>query len=176
MFFILIKGLLLFFLCQCVHIMVWRLKKPTTYGVWVPTLLIIFVLLGGLGAAWLATLVIPGDNFVIPYWLEWSAIFLFQLVLSAVYIIGYTAVAAFSPSMELIKVLDRTPEGLTREQLETPFFQQGALSDSRIDNLVSAELIQENNGYLYLARRGRPLTSLVLFYRHMIGLPDGEGG
>lgn len=176
MYSILIKGLLLFLACQVIHIIIWRIKKPSGYMTWFPILFVIFVPLAALGAYGLARLVSIPDTEVTTPWLEWSAIMLFQTVLSFVYIIGYTAVAAFSPSMELVKALNRAPAGLPRDQLATPFFEETALSNDRINNLIKAELIREEKGFLYLARRGRPMTQLVLFYRHLIGLPDGGGG
>ena len=176
MYSILLKGLMLFLACQIAHIVIWRIKKPKGYMTWFPILFAVFVPLAALGAYGLVYLVvIPGGEISLP-WLEWSAIFLFQIVLSLVYMIGYTAVAAFSPSMEIVKALDRAPAGLPQNQLATPFFEETALSDARINNLIKAELIREEKGFLYLARRGRPLTRLVLFYRHLIGLPDGGGG
>lgn len=176
MYSILIKGILLFSLCQIIHIVIWRFKRPDGYMIWFPILFIIFVPLAALGAVGLVHfLTIPGDEVVAP-WLEWSAIFLFQIVLALVYMVGYTAVAAFSPSMEIVKALNRAPAGLPKNQLATPFFEETALSDARINNLIKAELIREEKGFLYLARRGYPLTKIVLFYRHLVGLPDGGGG
>lgn len=176
MYSILIKGILLFLACQVIHIVIWRIKKPSGYMTWFPILFIIFVPLAALVAYGLVHFFnIWGDEVATP-WLEWSAIMLFQSVLSLVYIIGYTAVAAFSPSMEIIKALNRAPAGLPRNQLATPFFEETALSDDRINNLIKAELIREEKGALYLARRGRSMTHLVLLYRHLIGLPDGGGG
>jgi hypothetical protein len=78
--------------------------------------------------------------------------------------------------MELIKTLGRSPEGLPRKKLVTPFFENTALNDDRLNNLIASELIQKENGYLYLAARGRQMTRWALFYRHLLGLPDGEGG
>jgi hypothetical protein len=177
MFAILIKGILLFVLCQLLHIMVWRIKQPTGYRTWLPSLLVIFILLGGLGAYGLVAFVdIPGDSLALPTWVEWAAIFLFHGSLAVVYIIGYTAISAFSPSMELIKTLGRSPEGVGRKKLVTPFFENTALSDDRLKNLIASELIQTQNGYLYLAPQGRRMTQWVLLYRHLLGLPDGEGG
>lgn len=167
---------MLFLACQVIHIVIWRLKQPSGYMTWFPILFAIFVPLAALGAYGLVHLITISDTEVASPWLEWSAIFLFQIVLSLVYIIGYTAVSAFSPSMEIVKALDRAPAGLPRHQLATPFFEETALSDARINNLIEADLIREEKGVLYLARRGRPLTQLVLFYRHLIGLPDGGGG
>lgn len=177
MFAILVKGILLFGLCQLLHIVVWRVKQPTGYGTWLPSLVVIFILVGALGALGLVMLVdIPGGSSAPPIWIEWAAVFLFHGSLAVVYIIGYTAISAFSPSMELIKTLGRSPQGLSRKKLVTPFFENTALSDDRLNNLAAGNLIRKENEYLYLAPQGRQMTRWVLLYRHILGLPDGEGG
>lgn len=177
MFAILIKGILLFALSQLLHIIVWRIKPPTGYGTWLPSLVVIFILLGALGALGLVMFVdIPGGSAALPLWIEWAAVFLLHGSLAVVYIIGYTAISAFSPSMELIKTLGRSAQGVSRKKLVTPFFENTALSDDRLNNLVAGNLIRKENEYLYLAPRGRQMTRWVLLYRHILGLPDGEGG
>jgi hypothetical protein len=95
--------------------------------------------------------------------------------LAAVYIIGYTLVTAFSPSVELLKLLDRTPDGIPAASLRLPFLA-GALTSGRIDNLRDAGLVRYNGARLELGDRGVRMTQLVLLYRHAVGLRDGEGG
>jgi len=50
MYSILIKGILLFLACQVIHIVIWRIKKPSGYMTWFPILFIIFVPLAALVA------------------------------------------------------------------------------------------------------------------------------
>lgn len=161
-------GLGVFLLSILVHAVLWRVlwhvRPPDSYRVWLPALAVIF-----------------GPFAVVVAWmldlrpLDTAAILLLQGTLGAVYVIGYTLVSAFSPSVELLKLVDRTPEGLPTSALHLPFLA-GALTTDRIDNLTAAGLVQQGHGLLTLGPRGRQLAQLVLLYRRAIGLPDGGGG
>jgi hypothetical protein len=161
---VLINGLALFLLSLVLHVVVWRIRRPQSYRAWVPTLAVIF---GPVAAAvaW----------FIAPTRLDVAALLLLHGSLAAVYVIGYTLISAFSPSVELLRLLDRTPAGMPISSLHLPF-AAGALTGDRIDNLMGAGLVRRNDGRLELGPQGIRLTGLVLAYRHVIGLRDGEGG
>src|SRR5206468_9255040 len=125
---ILIDGLALFVVSLALHVIVWRIRRPESYRAWLPALLVIFGPAAG-GIAWLA----------VPAPLQLAAILLLHGSLAAVYIIGYTLVTAFSPSVELLKLLDRTPGGIPASTLRLPGLA-GALTGDRIDNLAGAGL------------------------------------
>jgi hypothetical protein len=161
---LLIAGLGVFVLCLALHAIVWRIRRPASYGGWLPMLVIIF---GPVGAS-IAWLIAPAP-------LEWAAILLLHGTFAAVYVIGYTLVSAFSPSIELLKLLDRTPAGIPAASLRLPFLA-GALTSDRIDNLAAAGLVQQRDARLELGPRGVTMTRCVLLYRHLVGLRDGEGG
>jgi hypothetical protein len=127
----------------------------------------ILVIFGPLAAA-IAWLVVPEP-------LQRAAVLLLHGSLAAVYTIGYTLVTAFSPSVELLKLLDRTPGGIPVSALRLPGLA-GALTGDRIDNLTGAGLIRQIGSQVQLGDRGIWLTRLALWYRHAIGLRDGEGG
>ncbi len=160
----LINGLALFLLSLALHVIVWRVRRPESYRAWLPTLAVIF---GPLAAAiaW----------FIVPTPLDVTALLLLHGSLAAVYVIGYTLVSAFSPSVELLKLLDRTPAGIPIASLRLPF-SAGVLIEDRIDNLMAAGLVRQNGSRVELGPRGARLTGLVLLYRRAIGLRDGEGG
>ena len=160
----LIDGLGLFLLSLAIHVAVWRIRRPDSYRAWLPALMVIFGPVA-MGIAWL----------VAPTPLQLAAVLLLHGSLAAVYVIGYTLVTAFSPSMELLRLLDRTPGGIQTSSLRLPFLA-GALTTDRIDNLTGAGLVRHSGARLELGDRGVRLTRLVLWYRHAIGLPDGEGG
>ena len=160
----LIGGLALFMLSLALHVIVWRIRRPISYRAWLPALVIIF----GPVAAAIAWSVVASPQ-------DLAAVLFLHGSLAAVYVIGYTLVSAFSPSLELLKLLDRTPAGLPTSSLRLPFLA-GALTGDRIDNLTAAGLVKEDGARLALGPRGMQLTRLVLFYRHAIGLPDGGGG
>jgi hypothetical protein len=161
---VLLEGLALFLLCLALHVIVWRVRRPESYRAWVPMLSIVF---GPAAAAtaWLMTSTLQ----------DFAAVLLLHGTLAAVYVIGYTLISAFSPSVELLKLLDRAPAGIPVGSLRLPFLA-GALTTDRLDNLVGAGLVRQNGRRLELGERGRRLTRLVLVYRHAVGLRDGEGG
>jgi hypothetical protein len=160
----LIEGLALFVLSLALHVIVWRVRRPESYRAWLPALAVIFGPVAGV-VAW----------FIAASALELAALLLLHGSLAAVYIIGYTLVTAFSPSVELLKLLDRTPGGIPVSALRLPGLA-GALTTDRVDNLVGAGLIRQIGAQVQLDDRGVRLTRLVLLYRHAIGLRDGEGG
>ncbi len=159
-----IDSFAVFVLCLALHAIAWRIRRPASYGGWLPTLVVIF---GPVGAA-VAWLIVPAP-------LEWAAVLLLHGTFAAVYVVGYTLVSAFSPSIELLKLLDRTPAGIPASSLRLPFLA-GALTSDRIDNLAAAGLVRQNGARLQLGPRGVTMTRMVLLYRHAVGLRDGEGG
>jgi len=160
----LIGGLALFIVSLALHVIVWRIRRPVSYRAWLPALAVIF----GPVAAAFAWLMVATP-------LQLAAVLLLHGSLAAVYVIGYTLLSAFSPSLELLKLLDRSPAGVPVASLRLPFLA-GALTGDRIDNLTAAGLVQRDGVRLALGPRGERLTRLVLWYRHAIGLRDGGGG
>jgi hypothetical protein len=161
---LLLDALGLFTLCLAVHVIVWRIRRPESYRGWLPALAVIF---GPLAAA-VAWLVVRTP-------LELAAVLALHGALACVYTIGYTLLTAFSPSVELLKAIDRSPGGLPIAALRLPFLA-GALTADRLDNLKGAGLIRTRGDRLELDAAGERLTSCVLLYRHAVGLPDGQGG
>jgi hypothetical protein len=161
---LLIDGLALFLLSLAIHVVVWRVRRPESYRAWLPALIVVFGPVAG-GLAWL----------VVREPLQLAAVLLLHGSLAAVYTIGYTLVSAFSPSVELLKLVDRAPEGIPVAALRLPGLA-GALTGDRIENLTAAGLIRQQGTYVQLDDRGARLARLVLVYRHAIGLRDGGGG
>jgi hypothetical protein len=157
-------GLGLFAGGLVLHVLAWRLWRPTSYRVWVPLLAVIF---GPIATA-VAWFVVPGP-------VELAAALLLHYSLSAAYVIGYTLISAFSPSVEMLKLIDRSGGSLPVAALNLPFLA-GALTDERIRNLEQAGLVTIDRGDLVLGDKGRRMTSIMLLYRRAIGLRDGGGG
>jgi len=161
---VVIDGFTLFLFSLALHVVAWRVRRPESYRAWLPALAVIF---GPVPAAiaW----------FIAPTPLERAAVLLLHGSLAAVYVIGYTLVSAFSPSVELLKLLDRAAHGVPMSELRLPF-AAGGLTVDRIDNLMAAGFAQKSGHRLELGPRGVQVTRLVLMYRHIIGLPDSSGG
>jgi hypothetical protein len=163
---VLVEAAALFAGCLLLHVIIWRVRRPESYRVWLPLLVVIFLVAG------------PAAEFT---WTrtgargELLAVLLLHGALSSVYIIGYTLLSSFSPSIEILRLLDRTPSGLRREDIRLPYLDT-ALGGNRVETLVRDGMIQSRGEYVTLGAGGRLLATLVLFYRHTIGLPDGVGG
>jgi hypothetical protein len=173
---ILLKWLLTFLCTVCLHIVVWRIHRPLHYRVWVPALLGIFVVGGGLAAAVLvAALTLPGDAVVGGPVVEWCAIALLQTAVGIVYTFGYTLLLVGSPSLLILERLATAPAGLRVDDVGLPMTADD-LVGLRVDDLTRSGMITLDARARQLTAKGRRLTAWVLFYRHLVGLPDGEGG
>ena len=171
---ILVLSLTIFAACQTVHVLWWRVRRPESYAAWVPILTFIFFGVGGSLAAWGVTRGLAGAGADRAWW-AWAAIMLCHGSWSLVYLIGYTLVVASSPSLEILKRLDEAPEGLPRSAVALLRTDED-LTGPRIRALAQGSMIRLENGELALGPRGVQLSRVVLFYRHLIGMPDGEGG
>ena len=164
MFVVVADAFGLFLMSLVLHVVAWRIRRPESYRAWLPLLIVIFGVVPA-AVAW----------FVAPSPLDAAAVLLLHGSVSTVYVIGYTLVSAFSPSVELLKLLDRTPGGVPIAELQLPFVA-GGLTTERVDNLTAAGLMQRAGASVTLGQKGVWLSRLVLVYRHAIGLPDSGGG
>lgn len=162
----LIESAALFLGGLVLHVAIWRVKRPESYRVWLPLLVVIF-LAAAPAAAWQFTRTTTVAEF--------AAVLLLHGAVSCVYIIGYTLVSSFSPSIEILRLLERSPSGLRREEIRLPYLDR-ALGGNRVVTLVQDGMIQADGDRVRLGSGGRLIATLVLFYRHTIGLPDGAGG
>lgn len=161
---LLVAGLALFAGSLAIHVLVWRVRRPESYAVWVPLLFIIF----GPVATAVAWVMVPGPE-------NLAAVLLLHYALAAVYTIGYTLISAFSPSVELLKLIDRSGGSLPLSALNLPFLA-GELTGDRVKNLEQARLVAIEAGRLTLADKGRRIAAPVLLYRRLVGLREGGGG
>jgi len=152
--------------CLALQIVIWRVRRPVSYRAWLPLLVGIFLVAGPL-AEWRLT-----RTTAVP---ELLAVLLLHGAASCVYIIGYTLLSSFSPSIEILKLLDAAPAGLQRDAIRVPYLDT-ALGGNRVVTLVGDGMIRADGDRVRLGPRGQVLAGLVLLYRHTIGLPDGAGG
>jgi hypothetical protein len=163
---VLLEAAALFLAGLALHVVIWRVKRPESYRIWLPLLVVIF-LVAAPAAAWKFTRTTTVA--------ELAAVLLLHGALSCVYIIGYTLVSSFSPSIEVLRLLERTPSGLRREEIRLGYLDS-ALGGNRVVTLVHDGMIHADGDRVRLGSGGRVLAALVLLYRHTIGLPDGAGG
>ena len=165
-----------FLICLAVHVLIWRIRRPVSYRGWLPLLTLIF-LVGGSGLSWwwaTARVFLPASarpDFVT----EWAAVLLLHGAASSVYIIGYTLLSAFSPSIEIMKRLDTAFDGLTYAEIDVPFLRT-TVGGERVTNLLDDGLLIADGDVVRLGPRAVSLARVALLYRHAIGLPDGSGG
>ena len=163
---VLIEAAALFAACLALHVVIWRVKRPETYRVWLPLLVAIFLLAGPV-VEWRVTRTIAIEDRL--------AVLLLHGAASSVYIIGYTLLSSFSPSIEILRLLERSPSGLRRDEIQLPYLDT-ALGGNRVEALAHDGMIHADGDRVRLGSGGRLLATLVLLYRHTIGLPDGAGG
>ena len=173
---IVVEAAATFLVCLALHVFVWRFRRPSSYRAWLPALVAIFLAAGPLLARGLvAARLIGVDDPAIDAASELTAVLLLHGAASAVYIIGYTLVSAFSPSIEILKVLDRAHGGIAPHDIDVPFLRH-AIGGDRVRNLVADGLLEADGDAVWLSARARKLAMLALVYRRAIGLPDGAGG
>lgn len=163
---ILLEAAALFGGCLLLHVIIWRVRRPESYRVWLPLLAAIFLAAGPM-VEWRLTTTHETAALL--------AVLLLHASMSCVYIIGYTLLSSFSPSIEILKLLARTPGGLRREEIRLPYLDT-ALGGNRVVTLVQDGMIHADGDRVSLGSSGRLLANLALLYRHAIGLPDGAGG
>ena len=117
----LLGGLGLFTLCQLAHIIIWRIRVPAAYPLW---LLGTFVALPTLGlCGWILWLGAAGGAPLAADLL--SRVFgayVLHGALSGVYAIAYPGVIHFSPTVEIAKAIAASePQGVTANELKLPW-------------------------------------------------------
>jgi hypothetical protein len=169
---ILCYGLGSFLFSITVQILIWRSFPVKNQPV---RLAIIFVALPACIVA--ICLAIPSFGASMLPRMSWPAAclaYLLDLSLSISYLILYTAVTSFSPSIGILeRVEEAMPAGLPREELAPPWFTDQNLSAARHDNLLGSRLVRNDiSGELSLEPRGRFIARCFLAYRRFVGLPD----
>jgi hypothetical protein len=162
-------ALALFCSCLAVHILVWRIWKVRSQGMWLSLIFLIAPTLS-LGI----DLVLPWVGIVTR--IEWAQTFLTLLLhyaLSVSYMLLYTGITGFSPSIAILqRIATSLPAGLLREELAPAWFTDEMLSGARHNNLKHMELISESAEVLRLRARGRFIDVCFLIFRRVLSLPD----
>lgn len=177
---ILIKSVLLFISCILFQILIWRLiperpRHALNFFKALPWLFVIFFGVGGLSGFWMAGIPIL-DSALYSIAAQFSAIMFFHSFASLIYILACTALAAFSPSMELLKIVEgNMPGGIARSAVEVPLMT-AVLFEERYQNMLSTKMIVEKDKRFGLAWRGRLVASIFLSYRRLLGIAGEKGG
>lgn len=168
--YILYFGLALLLCSVALQVVVWRFfpvkNQPTRLAaifVVLPAFLVIFS--GAVLSSWPW---IPNWS-----WAAWSLVYLLDLSLALSYMLLYTAVTGFSPSIAILEHVEESmPHGLRREELVPHWFTEENLAGLRHENLVRRRLIAHSRGLLSIQPRGRFIARCFLIFRRFVGLAD----
>lgn len=163
-------GLGLLGCSMALHIMIWHYFPIKNQPL---RLAVIFIALPAMIVA--ICVVLFSSWSVIPKWplANWCLAYLLDLSLSLSYMILFTAITGFSPSIAILEHVEKSmPHGLPREQLMPQWFTHEKLAGARHENLVSRNLVSSDGGILQLQPRGRFIAQCFLIFRRFLGLPD----
>ena len=162
-------ALTLFGTCLALHILVWRIWKVRSQGIW---LSLIFLIAPTLGLGIHLVLCFVGTVTRIE-WGQTCLTFLLHYTLSVSYMLLYTGITGFSPSIAILqRVATSMPAGLLRDELTPAWFTDEMLSGARYNNLKHMELISETGSVLRIEPRGRFIAVCFLVFRRLLSLPD----
>ena len=167
---VLISGFLVFIACLAVHVVVWRVRRPSNPPV---ALAVIFFVLSPL-PGFLIARYLPGLAAGISAG-GWAAVYLLHVSLSCAYIMSYPAVEAVSPSLVIALMLGRAGErGVASGEIER-FFASDVVLAPRFRDLVDSGFASESGGAFTLTPRGRAIIRFFILFRRIMGLPEGGG-
>lgn len=153
----------LFVVALALHLVWWRLKVPRQQ---LAALLGLFLLTAACGF----TTICAGDFFTgeLPLPRLLLAILLFGSF-GVVYLILFTAVEADSPTLTLLELIAETgSRGIHSNELVRAM-ERHSYVQLRIDQMIADGMVVETPPGLRLAAQGQWLSSLVLFYRRLLG-------
>lgn len=154
----------LFVFCLVLHVIAWRLRRPKAD---IALLVMIFF-------TPLVIFLIIAPRYEIPF-LALMAVALLHTALSCSYILIYPASQAASPSLKIMRLVDKAkPDGLTEEEIARQF-ESGELLEARIQDLIAAKMIHQKGDQLSLTPLGQAFVAPFVYLRQILGLPLGKG-
>lgn len=153
-----------FLAALAIHLLVWRVRIPKFQT---RALLGIFAL-------------VPAGEFLLGWGprlgtFEVAHICLFYVALSFSYIITYSALEGDSPTLSLIRHLDRSRgQGIASKDVES-FLQDRPFIKARLEALIRDGLVREEQGRYFVEGHGSLFFRLILGFRRLYG-PIQTGG
>jgi hypothetical protein len=181
MFVILIKSVFIFSFCVLFHILIWRLipqriRHGLNYINILFWLLLIFLGIGSLFGYSIAGIPLSKNTVHYPIDFQFLPIIFFHFFASLIYIHACVALNVFSPSMELLKIVERNmPEGIIRTKVEIPL-NKASLFEERYQNLLSTKMVEMKDERFYLTWRGQLIANIFFMYINLLGLSLEKGG
>lgn len=165
--FILFAGFVSFSASLAAHIAVWRARRPKN------DLLALFVIFMAAPLALFAALWLAGalPAVAAPEALAWA---LLHCAISSAYIQSYPPAQAVSPSLEMMIIIGRSPDGLSGAEIAR-HFDNSRLVTVRFHDLINTSLIVRRGDAYVLSGAGRTLITGFVIYRKLLGL-EFKGG
>jgi hypothetical protein len=152
-----------FAIAFAIHLIWWRLRVPRRQAA-VLSALFLSVAIAGFGTIAIGN-PFPGEMPVPRILLSVLLFFSF----SAAYLILFSALEADSPTLTVIGLIaERGSRGIHRQEVIS-IMQRHSYVKLRIEQMVTDGMVVEMPNGLRLASQGLWLTSIVLFYRTMLG-------
>ena len=162
----LLLGLSIFATCWLLHVVIWWIHRPAAYPIWLP---IIF-----LHVPLIVILTIGFTRYSLPSGCGAPTIvaaFFLHAVIAACYMGGYAGIIEYSPSAEILRVVQANmPHGTPLESLCVSTLSEEALTGKRITHLLASRMIALENGVLRLTPRGHAIVNLCVAYRSVFGI------
>jgi hypothetical protein len=164
-------GLVSFAVGWILHLIIWRIKRPEAYPIWLP--LILFV-----GFAFSTTIYLTnfgGATFSENAEVLASALLL-QCVLTVGYLMGYAGIIEYSPSAEVLYAVASYPDGVKEHDLNVTSVTDEFLVGKRLRHLVAADLVCQDKERFSIKPVGSFIVKCTIVYRRMLfESPFGEG-
>jgi hypothetical protein len=162
----LLLGLTVFATCWLFHVVIWRIRRPAAYPIWLPIIFFIYPLSTVLTVGFMCGGLPFGYNTPTIV-----AACLLHAVIAACYMGGYAGIIEYSPSAEILRVVQANmPNGTPLGSLHVSTLSEEALTGKRIKHLLNSRMIAVENGAVQLTPRGRVVVKICLTYRAAFGL------
>jgi hypothetical protein len=167
----LLLGLVSFALGWLLHLIIWRIKRPDAYPIWLP----LIMLLGFAVAASIYWNNVGSATFSENAEVLASALLL-QSVLTLGYLMGYAGIIEYSPSAEVLYAVASYPDGVSENDLNITSLTDEFLIGKRLNHLLAAGMVRQEKDRFSIEPIGRFVVKCTIFYRRMLFEPPfGEG-
>jgi hypothetical protein len=168
-------GLFLFLGAFLAHLLVWRVRKPTSP---LKALLVIFVAAAAVGL----TVVYFGERAVrsiglavLPNAAAYLHVLLFFTSVALAYMVSYTLLEWDSPTLTLVTMIAKAGKDGVGEVELLEYVDKLPFIESRVESLMRDNSLVYKDGY-YVVGPGRHVAyRFVLFYRRLLGT-ERRGG
>lgn len=169
---VILYGIITFSVCMVIHVIIWRIGTPWASSA---VLLLIFWVIPAVMLLIIAFAAGGARDLVGLTSVQVLEVLLLHFSLSCVYVAGYPAVRAVSPSLDILLMISASEEKRMRAEDMLQRYADKRLVTARIDDLLTYRLLEKRDGRYTLTLPARFIARIFLLYRRFLGLPMGEG-